>query len=174
MPYLYQTLFDTPLGEMIAISNVTSLLLLEFSDQANLNKEIEQLGKYHQAQVLSSESAVLMLVKEQLSDYFQGRRYSFSVPIELSGTPFQLAVWKSLTKIPYGKTLSYKAQSNLLNKPTAIRAVASANGKNRLSILVPCHRVIGHNGALTGYAGGIWRKQWLLEFEKKYKTACFN
>ena len=105
----------------------------------------------------------------QLDEYFNGKRENFNLTVNPKGTAFQLKVWKSLLKIPYGKTKSYLAQSKVLGDVKAIRAVASANGKNPLWIVIPCHRVIGSDGSLTGYAGGIWRKKWLLNHENPVK-----
>ena len=110
-------------------------------------------------------SAVLQEAVSQLQDYFQGKRIDFDFTLNPKGTAFQQKVWKSLLDIPYGKTRTYLEQSKILGDVKAIRAVASANGKNPLWIVVPCHRVIGTDGSLTGYAGGLWRKKWLLEHE---------
>jgi methylated-DNA-[protein]-cysteine S-methyltransferase len=101
----------------------------------------------------------------QLNEYFEGKRTYFDIKINLKGTEFQQKVWKALVAIPFGKTRTYLEQSKLLGDVKAIRAVATANGKNPLWIVVPCHRVIGSDGSLTGYAGGLWRKKWLLEHE---------
>jgi len=100
-------------------------------------------------------------------EYFDGVRQEFTVPLDIPGTEFQLKVWEQLRKIPYGKTVSYKQQAILINKPESVRAVANSNGHNRISIIIPCHRVIGSDGTLTGYGGGLWRKKWLLEHEGK-------
>lgn len=105
----------------------------------------------------------------QLQDYFDGKRTTFTFPLNPSGTDFQKKVWQELLQIPFGKTCSYLDLSKKLGDVKAIRAVASANGKNPLWIVVPCHRVIGTNGSLTGYAGGLWRKKWLLEHENPIK-----
>ena len=105
----------------------------------------------------------------QLDEYFKGKRESFNLTVNPKGTKFQLKVWKSLLKIKYGKTTNYLTQSKSLGDVKAIRAVATANGKNPLWIVIPCHRVIGSDGSLTGYAGGIWRKQWLLNHENPVK-----
>jgi methylated-DNA-[protein]-cysteine S-methyltransferase len=105
----------------------------------------------------------------QLNEYFEGSRKHFDLKLNPEGTDFQKKVWKQLEQIPYGKTLSYLELSEQLGNVKAIRAVANANGKNPLWIVVPCHRVIGSNGSLTGYAGGLHRKQWLLEHESPYK-----
>lgn len=105
----------------------------------------------------------------QLEEYFNGKRASFNLTVNPKGTSFQKKVWKALLEIPYGKTKSYLEQSKFLGDVKAIRAVASANGKNPLWIVIPCHRVIGSDGSLTGYAGGIWRKKWLLAHESPVK-----
>ncbi|HWD89384.1 MAG TPA: methylated-DNA--[protein]-cysteine S-methyltransferase [Mucilaginibacter sp.] len=110
---------------------------------------------------------VLQEAIKQLNEYFGGTRKEFDLPIKQSGSAFQQEVWNCLLKIPYGKTINYLQQSKIMNNPLAIRAIASTNGKNDLAIVVPCHRVIGSDGSLTGYAGGLWRKKWLLEHEAK-------
>ena len=102
----------------------------------------------------------------QLGEYFQGTRREFSVPLHAPGSPFQRRVWNALQTIPYGETTHYQALAEQLGKPAAVRAVAAANGANCLSILIPCHRVIGKDGSLTGYGGGLQRKQWLLDHEQ--------
>lgn len=102
---------------------------------------------------------------QQLDEYFKGTRSTFNLKLNPKGTPFQQKVWNELLNVPYGKTRTYLEQSKKLGDIKAIRAVASANGKNPLWIVIPCHRIIGSNGSLTGYAGGIWRKKWLLEHE---------
>ena len=108
---------------------------------------------------------ILKICVNQLNEYFFGNRTQFSFKIHQSGTDFQQKVWQELTNIPFGKTISYMDLSKKLGDPKVIRAAASANGKNKLWIVVPCHRVIGTDGSLTGYAGGLWRKKWLLEHE---------
>lgn len=111
---------------------------------------------------------------EQLDEYFTGSRKDFDVKFILEGTDFQKKVWKALTSIPYGKTAAYKDIAEAVGSPKAVRAVGSTNSKNPISIIVPCHRVIGANGTLTGYAGGLWRKEWLLNHEKKYSEGEFS
>jgi methylated-DNA-[protein]-cysteine S-methyltransferase len=108
---------------------------------------------------------LLQLAIKQLDQYFAGERIDFDLPLQQAGTPFQQEVWLELLRISYGKTMSYAQLSKEMKNPLAIRAIAAANGKNKLWIIVPCHRVIGSDGSLTGYAGGLWRKQWLLEHE---------
>jgi methylated-DNA-[protein]-cysteine S-methyltransferase len=118
-------------------------------------------------EITISESPVLKMATLQLDEYFEGKRKVFDLPIKQSGSDFQQKVWQQLLKIEYGKTISYLQQSKLMNNPLGIRAIAAANGRNNLWIVVPCHRVIGSNGSLTGYAGGLWRKKWLLEQEAR-------
>ncbi|KAA0546069.1 methylated-DNA--[protein]-cysteine S-methyltransferase [Bacillus sp. BGMRC 2118] len=113
--------------------------------------------------------SVLRECYEQLDEYFKGERINFTFPYAMNGTNFQKSVWKSLTTIPYAQTGSYKDIAIKIGNEKAIRAVGSANGKNKISIAVPCHRIIGSNGTLTGYAGGLWRKEWLLNHEKAYR-----
>lgn len=117
---------------------------------------------------LLQTTELLSMATIQLDEYLQGKRTTFSLPFKLTGTPFQLAVWKELQNIPYGKTTSYKEIAQKINKPKAYRAVGMANNKNPLPIIIPCHRVIGSNGKLIGYAGGLKLKNYLLELEKSH------
>lgn len=117
---------------------------------------------------LLQTTELLSMATIQLDEYFQGKRTTFSLPFKLTGTPFQLTVWKELQNIPYGKTTSYKEIAQKINKPKAYRAVGMANNKNPLPIIIPCHRVIGSNGKLIGYAGGLKLKNYLLELEKSH------
>lgn len=117
---------------------------------------------------LLQTTELLSMATIQLDEYFQGKRTTFSLPFKLTGTPFQLAVWKELQNIPYGQTTSYKEIAQKINKPKAYRAVGMANNKNPLPIIIPCHRVIGSNGKLIGYAGGLNLKNYLLELEKSH------
>lgn len=112
-------------------------------------------------------SDLIKLAISQLDEYFAGERKTFTFPIKQNGSDFQQRVWQQLLQIPYGSTITYLQQAKQMNDPLAIRAIAAANGKNHLWVVVPCHRVIGSNGSLTGYAGGLWRKQWLLRHEAK-------
>lgn len=112
-------------------------------------------------------SPAILTAARQLDEYFAGERVVFDFPTGQKGSDFQQSVWQNLLDIPYGKTISYAQLSKRMNNPLAIRAIASANGRNSLWIVVPCHRVIGSDGSLTGYAGGLWRKQWLLEHEAR-------
>lgn len=161
---------ETPLGTMIACAVEQGVCLLEFTDRKMLERELIQLAKSLNATIIQGENPHFPCLEKELKEYFEGKRREFTVPLFTPGSEFQQTVWENLRQVSYGKTVSYKDQSTLLGKPNAVRAVANANGMNRISIIIPCHRVIGSNGNLTGYGGGIWRKQWLLDFEQKNAT----
>jgi AraC family transcriptional regulator of adaptative response/methylated-DNA-[protein]-cysteine methyltransferase len=156
---------STPLGPMIAIGNDDGLYLLEFTDRRMLETELKQLEKYFNASILPGSNKHISELKSQLAEYFEGKRKQFDIPLKVFGTEFQRKAWDALIGIPYGKTRSYKKQAEIIGHPKAVRAVGTANGCNRIAIVIPCHRVIGENGKLTGYGGGLWRKQWLLDHE---------
>ena len=161
----YSKKIQTPLGEMLAIKSEKGLCMLEFFDGKSTEKqlkEIESLGE-----ILEKDDEVLNRLENELNDYFEGNLKEFTIPLDLIGTDFQKKVWTELIKIPFGDTRSYKDQSIAVGDLLAIRAVANANGKNKIAIVVPCHRVIGSDGSLTGYAGGKKRKQFLLELESQ-------
>ena len=158
---------ETPLGTMFACAVEQGICLLEFTDRKMLETELKSLTKLLNANIIQGANPHFDVLKQQLEEYFEGKRKEFSVPLFTPGTEFQWSVWKELQNIPYGSTRSYKQQAAALQKPEAVRAVANANGMNRISIIIPCHRVIGNDGSLTGYGGGLWRKQWLLDMEKK-------
>lgn len=160
------TRLETPLGTMFACAVKQGICLLEFTDRKMLETEFKTLAKQLNATIIQGSNHHFDLLKQQLDEYFAGNRKQFSVPLFSPGTEFQQSVWQILQKIPYGATRNYKQQALALNKPEAVRAVANANGMNRISILIPCHRVIGTDGSLTGYGGGLARKKWLLELEK--------
>lgn len=160
--------FTTPLGPMFACATDEGLCLLEFTDRRMLEAEFHDLQKRLNAVILVGENEYIVQAKEEIAEYFAGERTQFEVPLHTPGTDFQRSVWRILHHIPYGDTRSYQQQAELLGKPKAVRAVGTANGMNRISIIIPCHRVIGKNGALTGYGGGLERKKWLLEHEAKH------
>jgi len=162
------TKIETELGIMIAGAVDEGICLLEFSDRRMLNTEYKVLERYLQTTVEEGENKHFKTLINQLKEYFEGTRKEFSLPLVIPGTDFQQAVWKELMKIPFGTTRSYQEQSEALGKPESIRAVANANGMNRISIVIPCHRIIGSDGKLTGYGGGLKRKKWLLDHEKKH------
>lgn len=118
------------------------------------------------AEVIRCFNKHIDTLKMQLEEYFEGKRKEFTVPLYTPGTPFQRAAWDVLKTIPYAQTISYRQQAAAVGKPKAVRAVANANNMNRIAIVVPCHRVIGSDGTLTGYGGGLWRKKWLLDHER--------
>jgi AraC family transcriptional regulator, regulatory protein of adaptative response / methylated-DNA-[protein]-cysteine methyltransferase len=162
------TKIETELGIMIAGAVDEGICLLEFSDRKMLNTEYKDLSRYFETFIQEGENRHFQTLIKQLKEYFEGSRQEFSVPLVTPGTDFQQAVWKELMNIPYGATRSYQEQSVALGKPDSIRAVANANGMNRISLIIPCHRVIGSDGHLTGYGGGLKRKRWLLDHEKKH------
>jgi AraC family transcriptional regulator, regulatory protein of adaptative response / methylated-DNA-[protein]-cysteine methyltransferase len=162
------TKIKTNLGIMIAGAVDEGICLLEFSDRRMLKTEYKDLTKYFNTTIQEGESKHFDAVRSQLEEYFEGSRKEFSLPLVTPGTPFQQAVWKELMNIPYGTTRTYLQQSEALGKPGSIRAVAHANGMNRIAIIIPCHRVIGSDGHLTGYGGGLKRKKWLLDHEKTF------
>lgn len=157
---------ETPLGTMIACADENGISMLEFSERKSLQKELEEISKHFKANIIQGENPHFKTLEKELEDYFNGKIREFTVPLSPVGTDFQKKVWEVLRKIPYGTTRSYQEQANILGSPKSVRAVANANGLNKISIIIPCHRVIGTNGTLTGYGGGIWRKQKLLELEK--------
>lgn len=165
---LYLQHINTPLGVMIAGATEKGLCLLEFHDRVLLNKELNDLQGLLNAIVVEKTNRYIEQVRMELGEYFNGIRKTFNVPLVFVGTEFQVKVWKSITEIPYGVTISYQEQASNLGDVRSIRAVAHANGSNRMSIIIPCHRVIGKDGKLTGYGGGIERKRFLLLHENHY------
>ena len=146
---MYQTSFHSPLGPLKLIANERALTHLEFNSQLGYEKL----------------NPVLEIAVKQLEEYFSGQRNTFSVPLEPNGSDFQLEVWKALEQIPFGQSMSYSSLAEKCGGPEKIRAVANANGQNKIPIIIPCHRVIGKSGELTGYLGGIEKKKWLLDHE---------
>lgn len=163
------TRIETDLGTMVACATDKGVCLLEFSDRKGLETELKQLSKYHNANVVQGQNKYFEQLKEELDAYFEGRLKEFKVPLDISGTDFQKQVWQALVEIPYGTTSSYLRQAEVLGKPSSVRAVANANGMNKIAIVIPCHRVVGSDGSLTGYAGGLWRKRKLIDLEKDNK-----
>lgn len=156
---------DTPLGPMIAVSCAHRLHLLEFADRKALPREIVRLEASQPGGIGFGRPAPTDQIAEELRGYFAGTSGQFDTPLALHGTPFQRAVWEALRKIPAGETRSYSRIAEDIGRPSATRAVARANGANQLALVVPCHRVLGADGSLTGYGGGLWRKQRLIEIE---------
>lgn len=163
--------YPTPLGEMTALLSERGLCLLEFSERTKgLAREIVQVEAARGGPAQPGRNAMTEQLGRELAEYFAGKRLGFDVPLDLVGTPFQCDVWHALLKIPYGQTRSYAEQARSIGRPTATRAVAAANGSNKISLIVPCHRVIGSDGSLTGYGGGVPRKEWLLGLERGERT----
>jgi AraC family transcriptional regulator of adaptative response/methylated-DNA-[protein]-cysteine methyltransferase len=158
---------DSPLGPMVAIADEESLYLLEFVDRRGLEREIERLRRKTKAAIVPGESAPLRQIEQEVQAYFAGTLHEFKTPMTWVGSPFQQQVWTGLQQIPYGETRAYAQLATALEMPNAVRAVANANGANQFAIMVPCHRVIGTNGDLTGYGGGLARKRWLLDHEQQ-------
>lgn len=163
------TRIETDLGTMVACATDKGICLLEFSDRKMLETEFKQLMKALKAPIVQGENQFFKPLKIELDSYFKGMLKEFDVPLDLVGTDFQKQVWNVLLQIPYGITSSYAEQADRLGKPSAVRAVANANGMNKISIIIPCHRVIGSDGSLTGYGGGLWRKKKLLDLEQNFK-----
>ena len=161
---VYYKEIKTPLGVLLAGSTDNSLLFLQFKDNADLRKIEKKFKCFIQKQ---ENHSFLNKVENQLKEYFQGKRREFDLNYTLIGTEFQKKCWKALSKIPYGKTISYSKQAEMIGNPLAVRAVANSNRLNPIAIVIPCHRVIGKNGKLTGYAGGINKKEFLLKLEKE-------
>jgi AraC family transcriptional regulator of adaptative response/methylated-DNA-[protein]-cysteine methyltransferase len=162
------TKIETPLGEMIAGATDEGICLLEFHDRKILPEEYNDLKKLLNTSIEDSENKHTKTLKKQLKEYFNGTRKEFTIPLVTPGSAFQQAVWKELQNIPFGTTRTYHEQSVTLGNPDSIRAVANANGMNRIAIIIPCHRVIGSDGRLVGYGGGLRRKKWLLDHEKRF------
>ena len=157
----------TPLGPMFVCATDHGICLLEFVDRRMLETEFKDLQHLLKAQIIAGENKHIKRVKLELNEYFSGTRTEFTVPLHTPGTEFQNIVWKALQSVPYGETSTYQQQAEMIDKPKAVRAVAKANSFNRISIIAPCHRIIGKDGKLTGYGGGLTRKQWLLDHESK-------
>jgi methylated-DNA-[protein]-cysteine S-methyltransferase len=148
----FKTYFKSPLGPVEIVGDPDSITELNFVED-----------------MLSSDAELPFCLKEcvkQIDEYFKGKRENFFLNLQPQGTDFQRSVWRQLEKIPYGKTVSYREIAGAIGKPDACRAVGNANGRNPIALVIPCHRVIGSDGSLTGYGGGLWRKRWLIGFEK--------
>ena len=165
-PPLVEQRYPTPLGEMVALFSPRGLCLLEFSrDTKGLDREWRDVQRHAGAPAQPGADDRTRALGDELQAYFEGRRQRFDTPLDLVGTPFQRSVWRALRDIPHGQTRSYAQQAAQIGRPTATRAVAAANGHNKIALIVPCHRVIGSDGRLTGYGGGLPRKQALLALE---------
>jgi AraC family transcriptional regulator, regulatory protein of adaptative response / methylated-DNA-[protein]-cysteine methyltransferase len=155
----------TPLGPMVAAALEEALVLLEFSDRRMLETQLKRLQRLLGCHMTPGSNPVLDETEQQLKTYFEGTLREFTVPLLTPGSAFQQKVWECLRRIRYGETASYLQQAACIGRPECARAVARANGDNRIAILIPCHRVLGSDGSLCGYGGGIWRKRFLLDME---------
>lgn len=151
---LYHCTISTPIGLMEISGSKHAIHAIRFV----LQKQVDS----------PQLPALLNKCRQELEEYFEGKRKAFSIHTEQSGTDFQKLIWRKLEDIPFGKTISYLDLARLAGDEKSTRAVGSANGRNRIPVIIPCHRVIGSDDSLTGYAGGLWRKQWLLDHEKKF------
>jgi AraC family transcriptional regulator of adaptative response/methylated-DNA-[protein]-cysteine methyltransferase len=163
---------DTPLGPMVAVCNKHSLHLLEFVDRKALSGSLKKLQTYAKGSLGFGSFDITDQVRLELTEFFAGNRHTFTVPMTFHGPEFTQSVWRALVKIPAGETRSYSQMATAIGKSNATRAVARANGANQIALMVPCHRVIGMDGSLTGYGGGLWRKQRLIELERSYAQAA--
>jgi len=150
----YERLIESPIGTLIAVTDGEAVTTLDFADET--------------PKIEPSEHPILLQLSKELEEYFSGKRTVFALPLNPHGTMFQKEVWETLRAIPYGETISYTQEAARFGNPKATRAVASANGRNPIAILIPCHRVIASGGGLGGYSGGLWRKEFLLALEKKH------
>ena len=167
MNIIYYSFYKSPIGELIIGDYKNQLCLCDWRFRKMRSSIYDKIRKRLNAEFVEEESEIISTTKFQLLNYFEGVQTTFSLPLLMTGSDFQLKVWKELMNIPHGKTESYLSLARKLNNEKAIRAVASANGANCIAIIIPCHRIIGSNGELTGYAGGLRTKQKLLELESK-------
>lgn len=169
---LRATWIPTPLGDMIAVSSRSHLHLLEFVDRKALPAELGRLQAGAGERIGLGTMPPSEQAAAELAAYFEARSSRFETPLAMAGTPFSRQVWDALREIPAGETRSYSDIARQIGRPAATRAVARANGANQIALMVPCHRVIGADGSLTGYGGGLWRKQRLIEIERQLKGAA--
>lgn len=172
-PILTAQWLDTPVGAMLAIADEAGVHLLEFADRKALPNEIARLRK-RVGPICFGHNRMLEALSREVERYFSGQSLSFEVPVVQRGSVFEVGVWDALRQIPMGETRSYGQIARAIGRPEAARAAARANGANQVAIIVPCHRVIGADGSLTGYGGKIWRKQWLLEHERRVAATLFK
>jgi AraC family transcriptional regulator of adaptative response/methylated-DNA-[protein]-cysteine methyltransferase len=168
-PCLVAERIDSPLGSMLAVADDDGLRLLEFTDRRALERELPILRRRLRTNVVPGEHPHLETIRKELADYFSGTRLSFKVPLAPVGSDFQMRTWDLLRSIPVAETRSYSWMAQNLGTAGGQRAVGRANGTNMICIVIPCHRVIRADGTLCGYGGGLWRKKWLLEHERKWK-----
>jgi len=164
----FRSNIETPLGNLTAIADEKKLWLLQFSDQVNLEHDIKMICEHP---LTTKKSAPLVSIEQELQAYFAGKLKTWKTPFQLNGSTFQLQAWQGLCAVPFGQTISYAKQAENIGRKRAYRAVGSANGKNLLIIIVPCHRIIASDGGLGGFGAGLERKKWLLAHEEKITRA---
>lgn len=170
-PIYFETL-ETPIGTMHVAITPKGVAMFEYPIQERIDAHRKVLlEKFEETKERPADK--IAALKHEIDAYFNGKRTRFDLPLDMTGSPFQCRVWESLLTIPYGKTMSYLELATHLNDPKSVRAVAQANGQNRIAILIPCHRIVGSNGKLTGYSGGIWRKERLLSLEQGQEMLPF-
>lgn len=161
------SVWQSPIGPLLTAAVDAGVCLLEFGNEQRITRQATSLHRWFGGPVVRDSHPHLTALRQQLEEYFDGRRSEFTVPLVIRGTPFELATWQELQRVPYGTTVSYADIARRIDNPGAVRAVGSANGRNRIAIVIPCHRVVNSNGALGGYGGGLWRKKRLLEIESR-------
>jgi len=160
--------WQSPLGPLVLAAIDAGACLLEFGDERRIVQQAASLHRWFGGPVVRESHHHLDTLRQQLAEYFDQRRREFTVPLVIRGTAFETATWNALLRIPYGTTVSYSDVATAIGSPRAVRAVGSANGRNRIAIVIPCHRVVNADGKLGGYGGGLWRKQRLLELESQH------
>ncbi|MBK8270112.1 MAG: methylated-DNA--[protein]-cysteine S-methyltransferase [Planctomycetes bacterium] len=168
------TIFESPVGPLLLGATAKALCLLEFADRRAIETQVKILRSRFERSVVTGVNQILDQAKRELTDYFAGKFKCFKTPIAYPGTPFQECVWNRLLTIPYGETISYERLASDIGRAGAQRAVGTANGANRIAIIIPCHRVVNKDGKLGGYGGGLWRKQILLDLEQGAKGTLFD
>ena len=167
MSMIFTTTIESPLGALFAGAVEQGICMLEFSDPQRLEGQLAEVRRVFNGPLLPGASPHLEQLRTELGEYFAGQRRVFSLALVYPGTDFQRQVWEALLHIPYGDTRSYEQIAQQIGSPKAVRAVGTTNGRNRVAIVIPCHRVVNKDGKLGGYGGGLWRKQWLLDLEQR-------
>lgn len=175
---LKSKIVDTPIGPLIVVANEKSVLLVENVDSQHLNRELESLTQVYSKSIIEDDkdSKPLTSIESELKAYFSGELMEFqtSIDIDSLGTEFQRAVWMEINKIPYGKTSTYSELAKRIGKPSSYRAVANACGRNPITVVIPCHRVLASGGGMGGYTGGVDKKVRLLDLERKFKQRLLS
>jgi AraC family transcriptional regulator, regulatory protein of adaptative response / methylated-DNA-[protein]-cysteine methyltransferase len=171
---VYITEIDTPIGLIEAGASGKGIVFIKFGDESGSFGKTGERAKYPYDKISRETNDHLSTLKREMKGYFDGSLREFRVALDINGTEFQRRVWNNLVSIPYGRTISYLKLAENMGNTKTIRAIAGANAVNRIPIIIPCHRVIGEDGSLTGYAGGLWRKEWLLDHERKHSGKPFG